>query len=96
MILRLLNVENVVDFCRCSVWSFDGLEEDEFMGESYFDISELDCVDAIRTSWYNLRSQVSRLDCVSEKPTKVLAICKYLTKRWPCSIRYLLCAIFLE
>lgn len=42
---------------RCSVWSFDGLEEDEFLGETYFDIPELDCVDTIRMSWHNLHSQ---------------------------------------
>ncbi|XP_039263163.2 synaptotagmin-C-like [Styela clava] len=50
----LNNFEDLV--LRCSVWSTDGLGHDDFFGETYLDIFELDCVDTVQIAWHNLKA----------------------------------------
>nr|CAB3266765.1 synaptotagmin-1-like [Phallusia mammillata] len=43
---------------RCSVWSFDALGKDDFMGERIISVADLSCYDVVASNWYELLPEV--------------------------------------
>ncbi|XP_076811990.1 synaptotagmin-7-like [Clavelina lepadiformis] len=43
---------------RCSVWCYDALGRDDFMGERIISVSDLDCHDNVQTAWYELLPEI--------------------------------------
>ena len=44
---------------RCSVWCYDGMGRDDFMGERIIPIGDVKCSDVIYADWYDLKPEVS-------------------------------------